>query len=225
MGKRNLKSDEFGQLKSEISKSRIGQAIYRASLLLLLGTAVAYAQVPAGVPYDAKKHPNQIVTWVEQKDFKAVPFVEASEKVGVDLMSLSRDEGERTSVELATPGAARQKIRSYGEEYEVTFYPVMRQTYKLKSGSTLLLYTFRFPRALTTGEFLNMTAFGKPPRGITPRFGSSPLPEQIDIRGVPGLYFDDGKHRTIYWFELGAGYSVTTNASKEELFKVLEDLL
>jgi hypothetical protein len=191
---------------------------------LALG-AVAAAQVPAGVPYDVKKHPNPIVTWVEQKDFQKVSFIEASQKVGVELMSLSRDEGERTSVELATPSSAKQKIRSYGEEYEVTFYPVMRQTYKLKSGSTFLLYTFRFPRALTTADFLNMTAFGKPPRGITPRFGAAALPDQIEIRKLPGLYFDDGRHRTIYWFELGAGYSVTTDASKEELFKVLADLL
>jgi hypothetical protein len=193
--------------------------------ILALGAVCAIAQVPAGVPYDPKKHPNPIVTWVEQKDFKMVPFAEAAERVGVDLMSLSRDQGERTSVELATPAAARQKIRSYGEEYEATFYPVMRQTYKLKSGNTFILYTFRFPRALTSADFLNMTAFQKPPRGVTPRFGSSPLPDQIDIRGVPGLYFDDGKSRTIYWFELGGGYSVTTNASKDELFKVLGDLL
>ena len=193
--------------------------------ILVLGAVRAVAQVPAGVPYDPKKHPNPIVTWVEQKDFKMVPFAEASEKVGVELMSLSRDEGERTSVELATPTPDRQKIRSYGAEYEATFYPVMRQIYKLKSGSTFMLYTFRFPRAMTSADFLNMTAFEKPPRGITPRFGSSPLPDQLDIRGGPGLYFDNGKSRTIYWFELGAGYSVTTNASKEELFKVLGDLL
>jgi hypothetical protein len=203
----------------------LGKLTSLAILLPLLGATIAYAQVPAGVPYDPKKHPNPILTWVEQKDFQKVPFVEASEKVGVELMSLSRDEGERTSVELATPPTARQKIKNYGEEYEATFYPVMRQTYKLKSGSTLLLYTFRFPRALTSADFLNMTAFGKPPRGITPRFGPSPIPDQMEIRGVPGLYFDEGKSRTIYWFELGAGYSVTTNASKEELFKVLQDLL
>jgi len=72
-------------------------------LILVLGAAVAYSQVPAGVPYDPKKHPNPIVTWIEQKDFQKVPFAEASGKVGVELMSLSRDEGERTSVELATP--------------------------------------------------------------------------------------------------------------------------
>jgi hypothetical protein len=207
---------------------KFGTVTKLGSLVVVYGlfcALVAYAQVPAGVPYDPRKHPNAIVTWVEQKDFQKLPFVEASEKVGVELMSLSRDEGERTAVELATPAVARQKIKSYEEEFEVTFYPVMRQTYKLKSGSTLLLYTFRFPRALTSADLLNRAAFGKPPRGVTPRFGSTPLPDQIDIRGVPGLYFDDGKQRTIYWFELGAGYSATTNASKEELFRVLDDLL
>src|SRR5262245_33767351 len=110
----------------------LGKLTSLAILLRLLGASIAYAQVPAGVPYDPKKHPNPIITWVEQKDFQKVAFVEASTKVGVELMSLSRDEGERTSVELATPPTARQKIRSYGEEYEATFYPVMRQTYKLK---------------------------------------------------------------------------------------------
>jgi|SRR5688572_1246193 len=196
-----------------------------AALLFFLFAPALFAQVPAGVPFEPKKHPNPIVTWVEQKDFKKTPFREAAEKVGVELMSLSRDVGERTAVELATPPSRGQRIRNYGEEYEATFYPVMRQTYKLKSGNGFLLYTFRFPRAMTTAEFLNTTAFGRPPSGITPRFGSLPVPERIDIRGVPGLYFDHGRTRTIYWFELGAGYSVTTDASKDELFKVLDDLL
>src|SRR5262252_7760047 len=181
-----------------------GRLTSLAILFALSAASIAYAPVPAGIPYDPKKHPNPIVTWVEQKDFQKIPFVEASEKVGVELMSLSREEGERTSVELATPSTARQKIKNYGDEYEATFYPVMRQTYKLKSGSTFLLYTFRFPRALTSADFLNMTAFGKPPRGVMPRFGPSPIPDQMEIRGVPGLYFDDGRHRTVYWFELGA---------------------
>ena len=38
-----------------------------------------------------------------------------------------------------------QKVRIVGQEYECTFYPVMRQIYKLKSGNTFTLYTFRFP--------------------------------------------------------------------------------
>ncbi|HET9220657.1 MAG TPA: hypothetical protein VFR18_27000 [Terriglobia bacterium] len=194
-------------------------------LLVLVGATAARAQVPAGVPYDARKHPNPIITWVEQKDFVNVPYAEAAARVGVELMSLSKEHAERTMVEVATPPNGPQKIRNYGEEYEATFYPVMRQTYKLKSGNTFLLYTFRFPRALTSADFLNITAFGRPPRGVTPRFGPSVIPDRIDIRGVPGLYFDNGRQRTIYWYELEAGHSVTTNATKEELFEVLKDLL
>ena|SRR5688572_30238713 len=197
----------------------------RLPAVILILSAVLLAQVPAGVPYDARRHPNPIITWVEQKDFRNVPFVEAAEKVGVELMSLSKGVGERTAVEIATPSTARQKIRNYGEEYEATFYPVMRQTYKLKSNNIFLIYTFKFPLALTTAEFLNATAFGKLPAGVRARFGSSPFPDVIKIRGVDGLYFDDGRQRTIYWFEMEAGYSVTTNASREELFMVLEDLL
>lgn len=196
-----------------------------AMWLLMSATSVVYAQVPAGVPFDRGKHPNPIVTWVNEKDFKKVPFAEAAEKVGVELMSLSKEEGDRTSVELAIPSSGRQKVRIVGEEYEATFYPVMRQIYKLKSGSTFALYTFRFPRAFTTADFLNDAAFRRPPRGWTPRFGTLPLPERLEIRGVPGLYFDEGARRTIYWFELGAGYSVTTDGSKDELFRVLNDLL
>jgi hypothetical protein len=202
-------------------------ATHRILAMAILGftTSVALAQVPAGVPYDPSKHPNPIVTWVNAKDFKKVSFAEASEQVGVELMSLSRDKGDRESVEVATPAPARQKVRIVGREFEATFYPVMRQNYKLKSGSSFALYTFRFPRALTTADFLNDVAFARPPRGTVPRFGSLPVPDRIEIRGSPGLYFDDGKQRTIYWFELGAGYSVTTDASKDELFRVLEDLL
>ena len=195
------------------------------SFTILMASNLVFAQVPAGTSYDAGKHPNPIVTWVSEKDFKKTSFLEAAEKVGLEIMGLSRDQGERTSVELAVPSSARQRIRLVNQEFEVTFYPVMRQTYMLKSGKTLQLYTFRFPRALTSADVLNQAAFGRPPRGTVPRFGSLPLPDRIDIRDAPGLYFDDEKRRTIYWFELGAGYSVTTDADKEELFQVLDDLL
>jgi hypothetical protein len=200
----------------------------RCSLTVLITGLIAptlFAQVPAGVPFDPSKHPNAIVTWVNAKDFRKVSFVEASEQVGVELMSLSRDQADRESVEIAVASPARQKIRIIGQEYEVTFYPVMRQNYKLKSGNSFVLYTFRFPRALTTAESLNQAAFGPLTRGATPRFGSLAVPDRIEIRGVPGLYFDEGKQRTVYWFEMGAGYSVTTTAPKDELFRVLDDLL
>jgi hypothetical protein len=195
------------------------------SLPLLLLTAAALAQVPAGVPYEPGKHPNPIVTWVNEKDFKKVSFTEAAQRVGTELMSLSRDEAERIGVEVAVPSTPRQKLHYGAEEFEVTFYPVVRQTYKLKSGKTFLLYTFRFPRALTTADVLNDAAFKRASGGSMPRFGPTTLPEKIAIRGVPGLYFDDGKRRSVYWFELDAGYSATTDAGKDELSKVLDDLL
>ena len=192
--------------------------------LLLAATALVLAQVPAGVPFDAGKHPNPIVTWVNEKDFKKTTFMAAVQAVGVEVMSLSKEQGERTAIELAVPSSARQRLRYSGEEFEVTFYPVMRQSYVLKSGRAFQLYTFRFPRALTSANVLNDAAFGHA-RGITPRFGSLTVPETMDVRAAPGLYFDEGRRRTVYWFEMGAGYSVSTNAVKEELFRVLDDLL
>ena len=152
-----------------------------ASLLLSAACAV-YAQVPAGVPFDPGKHPNPIVTWVSEKDFRKVPFVEAAEIVGVELMSLSRDEGERTSVEIATPSTGRQRVRIVNSEYEVTFYPVMRQTYNLKSSSTFTLYTFRFPRALDnrrlpqSGRLRTTSARDRTPIRIASRSGQDRHP-------------------------------------------------
>ena len=101
----------------------------------------------------------------------------------------------------------------------------MRQTYRLKSGKGFVLYTFRFPRAVTSADVLNQVAFGTPPRGTLPRFGNLTLPDRVQIRETPGLYFETGELRTVYWFEVGAGYSATTTADKEELFRVLDDLL
>jgi hypothetical protein len=193
---------------------------------LLCGIAsTLLSQVPAGVPFNPARHPNPIVTWVEEKNFKPATFSEAVAVVGVDTMSLSQNEGRRESVELASPSPARQRVRLAGEDVDVTFYPVMRQNYKLKSGHSFVLYTFRFPRALTSADVLNQAAFDRPIRGATPRFGSLPVPDRIEIRGHPGLYFENSKQRSVYWFELGAAHSATTDASKDEFFDVLEDLL
>lgn len=202
----------------------VGIRITAIGVLCGLATTLL-AQVPAGIPFNPSRHPNPIVTWVQEKDFKATTFSAAVAAVGVDTMSLSQDEGRRESVELATPSPARQKVRIAGENVEVTFYPVMRQNYKLKSGLSFVLYTFRFPRALTSSDALNQAAFGRPERGATPRFGSLPVPDRIEVRGNPGLYFENSKQRNVYWFELGAGHTATTDASKVELFDVLEDLL
>ena len=72
---------------------------------------------------------------------------------------------------------------------------------------------------------MNDVAFARPPRGMTPRFGNMALPDRVDIRNQPGLYFEDGKKRHVYWFERGTAHSATTDAPKDELFRVLDDLL
>ena len=197
----------------------------RALFSTMLLAPVLLAQVPAGAPYEPSKHPNPIVTWVQEKDFKPATFADAAEAVGVDLMSLSQEEGQRESVELAMPPQGRQKLRYGRDEFEVTFYPVMRQNYRLKSGHTFVLYSFRYPRAVTTADVLNQAAFGRPQRGTTPRFGSLTVPDRVDVRQQPGLFFDDGKLRHVYWFERDGGHSASTEADKDELFEVLDDLL
>jgi hypothetical protein len=208
--------------------SKMSSAWIRAAAIGAIAStlsAVLLAQVPAGLSYDPGKHPNPIVTWVQTKDFKPTTYLAAMEAVGVDTMSLSQDLGRRESVELATPTPARQKIRIFGAETEVTFYPVMRQNYKLKSGRTFVLYTFRFPRALTTAELLNAAAFERHPRGTAPRFGSTPIPDRIEIRDSPGLYFEIGMERIMYWFELGAGHTAISDATRDEFLDTLDDLL
>src|SRR4030095_10145870 len=104
--------------------------------ILLMSAASALAQVPAGPVYDANKHFSPVVTWVTDKDFRKVTLIEAAERAGIETMSLSRDVGERVSVEVAIPPSPRQRLRYAGDEFEATFYPVIRQTYRLKSGKT-----------------------------------------------------------------------------------------
>jgi hypothetical protein len=193
---------------------------------MLVTALAASAQVPAGVPFDPRIHPNPIVTWVREQDFKTTPFAEAIKQAGIEILSLSQDEGKRDSLQLASPPqSGPQRIRILGQNTEVTFFPVIRQNYTLKDGKRFVMYSFRFPRALTSAQALNEAAFSKPRRPADARFGTAALPEQLSIRGVPGLMFNDGKELTIYWFEMGAGHSVTTNTTPEKLFRVLEDLL
>jgi hypothetical protein len=200
--------------------------MFRPVAIILTVALSASAQVPAGVPFDPKIHPNPIVTWVRNEDFKTTPFADAIRQAGIEIMSLSQNEGKRDSLQLAIPAqGGPQRVRIMGQDVEVTFFPVVRQNYTLKDGKRFVMYSFRFPRALTSADVLNGAAFNKPRRPGDARFGTVTLPEQLEIRGVPGLIFDDGKERTIYWFEMGAGHSVTTDATQDELFRVLEDLL
>src|SRR3989442_341808 len=56
------------------------------------------------------------------------------------------------------------------------------------------------------------------------RFGGT-APEQLEIRGARGLLFDKEGQITIYWQEEGVGHVAMASLARQELFRVVDDLL
>src|SRR5947209_2935061 len=122
-------------------------------LFAFLFSSVAAAQTPPpGAPFDPSKHPNPIVTFVEEKDFKPVAYYRAKADAGIELLGLSQNEGKRGSVELAE-GRFVKNMSILNFRTDVTFYPVVRQKFKLANGSDLVLYSFRFPKVALPREY------------------------------------------------------------------------
>jgi hypothetical protein len=197
-------------------------------LLVVLFSSLAAAQTPPpGAPFDASRHPNPIVTFVEEKDFKAATYDQAKKDAGIELLGLSRDEGQRESVELAD-GRFVKNMSILNFRTDVTFYPVIREKYKLASGSNLVLYSFRFPRVTLPREYariiLNEAAVEKKKKPSEMRFGGT-APEQLDIRGTRGLLWEKEGQVTVYWQEEGVGHVAMAAMPRQELFRVIEDLL
>jgi hypothetical protein len=191
-------------------------------------STVAIAQTPPpGAPYDASKHPNPIVTFVEEKDFKPVTYDEAKKRAGIELLGLAQDEAKQQSVELAD-GRFVKNMQILNFRTDVTFYPVIRQKFKLSSGPDLALYSFRFPKVALPPEYarmvLNEAAIEKRKKPSEMRFGGNP-PEELEIRGARGLLWEKDGQTTVYWQEEGVGHVVTGSQPQEELFRVIEDLL
>ena len=162
-----------------------------------------YAQVPAGVPFEPGKASESDRDLGRTEGLQEGPFREAAEKVGVELMSLSRDEGERTRWNWPPPSTGRQRIRNYGEEYEATFYPVMRQTYKLKSGNT---FPALYLQISSSSDHRGISE--SPPRSDVLRAASRRgldrclFPSGSTSAEFPGCTSMTEDRRTIYWFEL-----------------------
>jgi hypothetical protein len=206
-------------------------AMFRVALFLLVivvSTLPAAGQTPPpGAPFDASRHPNPIVTFVEEKDFKSVTYDQAKKDAGIELLGLSQDEGKRESVELAD-GRFVKNMSILGFRTDVTFYPVVREKYKLASGSNLVLYSFRFPRVTLPREYarmiLNEAAIEKKKKPSEMRFGGT-APEQLEIRGARGLLWEKEGQITVYWQEEGVGHVAMAPLPRQELFRVIEDLL
>jgi hypothetical protein len=204
--------------------------MFRVALFLgvLAVSSVAMAQTPPpGAPFDASKHPNPIITFVEEKDFRPASPEQAKKDAGIEFLGLSQDEGKRESVEMAD-GRFVKNMSIIGFRTDVTFYPVVRQKFKLAGGMGLVLYSFKFPRVALPREYariiLNEAAIEKKKKPSEMRFGGT-APEQLEIRGARGLLWEKDGQITIYWQEEGVGHVVMAMLDRQELFLVIEDLL
>ena len=198
-------------------------------LLLVLFPAAALAQTPPpGNPYDPARHPNPIITFVEDKDFKDADYALVQKDSGIEVLGLSQDEAARESMAIADGRFVRNMNILGNIRTDVTFYPVVRQNFKLAAGSDLTLHSFKFPRVALPANFgravLNEAAVEKRKKPTEMRFGGMG-PEVLEIRGTEGLLFEKDGKITVYWQERGVGHTVTSTLSRRELFRIIEDLL
>lgn len=192
-------------------------------LLLAVTATLGVAQVPPGDPYDAAKHPNPIVTYVATAAFRTSSFADAQKAADIELIGLSGEEGSLVSVDLAD--AALRTIRVMGRNVDVTFYPVVRQNFQLKSGGGLVIYSFKNPKSSVPRAILDQAAVAKPKNPAEGRFGPGPGPEQLEIRDSQGLLFEKDGQVTVFWQEAGACHTATASMPRRDLFRLLEDLL
>ena len=205
-----------------------------ATFLLVLALATAgFAQtreprppeIPPGPNYDSAKHVNPLITYVQTRDFKSVSYKEAQDAVDFPLLGVSKETGSVDTIAVAQPPVDASKELKL--DVKATFYPVVRQNFKITSGGEVSLYSFKPPR-VQESSFARLSVGGmRGNRGpnLKKRFGSVQLPEEIEVRGLPGLMFEDEKTLTIVWQEEGVTYAATAGLSKKALFDVIDDLL
>jgi hypothetical protein len=198
-------------------------------LAIVCAPRAVFGQVPPGFPYEEGKHPNPILTYVTEVNFKPSTYAEAQEMSGLELLGLSQQEGRRDFVEVAAVPATTRKVRILRQGVDVIFYPVVRQTFRLAGGSRLILHSFKFPRLPVSLEeaarALDETAFERSNRPAESRFGLAPRPEKLEIRGRAALLFEHGDRRTVFWVERGIVHTATGVVPAQDLFAVIEDLL
>ena len=141
---------------------------------------------------------------------------------------MSQDEAARESMAIADGRFVRNMNILGNIRTDVTFYPVVRQSFKLTAGSDLTLHSFKFPRVALPANFgravLNEAAVEKRKKPTEMRFGGLG-PEVLEIRGREGLLFEKDGKITVYWEERGVGHTVSSTISRRELFRIIEDLL
>jgi len=201
--------------------------LHEASIIIarmLIAILLLLMQITPGAPFNATKHPNPIITFVNVVDFKSTTYQQAKDDSEIELLSLSLSEGKRTSLEIADAG--RQRVKVLGREAEVTYYPVVRQKFSLTDGGDLLLYSFKNPKSPVPPQILDQAAFAETKKPEEARFGLAPKPERLDVRGRPGLVFDDKKGElTVFWQEEGMTHVAIAKLSQSDILRLIEDLL
>jgi hypothetical protein len=205
--------------------------MFRGATFVLMfaisGTCLLGQTPPPGSPFDANKHPNPIVTFVESRDFKPVAPEEVRKQSGIDLLGFSQEEAKRSSLEIAD-GRFAKNMSILSIRTDVTFYPVVRQEFKMANGAGVVMYSFRFPKVALPQDFtkivLNEAALEKRKKPSEMRFGGE-KPEEFDIRGARALLFEKDNQITVYWQEEGVGHTVTSALPRKQLFDIIEDLL
>src|SRR5215470_5667785 len=186
-------------------------------LAILISTAAMAQTPPPGAPYDASKHPNPIITFVEEKDFKPASYGDAKKAAGIELLGLGQDEAKQESIELAD-GKFVKSMQILNFRTDVTFYSVVRQKFKLSNGSGIVLYSFRFPKVALPPQYarivLNEAAVEKKKKPSEMRFGGS-APEELEIRGARGLLWEKDGQSTVYWQEDGIGHVVAATQKQD----------
>jgi Domain of unknown function (DUF4367) len=202
--------------------------ILAAVAVALAGTIAGLAQTPPpGPPFDPSKHANPIITFVESKDFKPIVSDQVKKEAGIDLIGISKAEGQRELLQIAD-GRFAKNMSILSIRTDVTYYPVVLQKFKLTSGSEVVLYSFRFPKVALPPDFtrlvLNEAAIEKKKRPSEMRLGGM-KPETFEIRGTRALLFENEGQTTVYWQEEGVAYTATSSLPQKELFAVIESLL
>lgn len=200
-----------------------------AVLIAALAPVVAFAQTPPpGNPYDPARYPNPIITFVEDKDFKDADYAQVEKDAGTEILGLSQSEGKRDSMAIAAGKFVKNMPILGGIRTDVTFYPVVRQNFKLAAGSDLIVHSFKFPKVSLPPDFgravLTEAAVEKKKKPSEMRFGGLG-PEVLEIRGTRGLLFEKDGKTTVYWEEAGVGHTATSTLPRRELFRIIEDLL
>ena len=149
------------------------------------------------------------------------------DKADIELLGIAQDEGKRESVEIAD-GRFVKNMSILNVRTDVTFYPVVRQKFKLNEGGELVLYSFRFPKVALPQDFtrivLNEAAVERKKKPSEMRFGGT-KPEMLEIRGARALLFESEGVVTVYWQEDGIGHTAAASLPRKELFQIIEDLL